>query len=210
MLALRGNERFARNLLGSLRDRSAVHLVVGPGRVFGAPKGGSDRSGIDELRDALSRVASIHSSPAALYFGSTIALAGLLIFLASKLARASAFQGPRSLVLPGEEGGVAGRVAFHRAHSSNLRGPALVYRRTLYEALSTMLDAEVKTQDQAASRLRAQGRPPSIVEDARALLGELDEIHAADGALSSRRYRRLVTRGERVLEALAAPAEGPR
>jgi hypothetical protein len=214
MLELRGNERFARNLLRMLRDRSRVHVVIGPGRVFGAPAGSADRSGVGELRDALSRVATIPTSPAVLYFASVIALGALVMFLASKLTRSEAFQGPRTLVLRGEEGGVAGRVSFHRTHSSNLRSPSLVYRRTLYEALSIMLDAEVKTPGQAASRLRARGIDEALAQGAERLLVELDAIHAArPGArelkLTARSYRRLVGRGERLLAAVEAALGAP-
>jgi hypothetical protein len=209
MLELRGNERFARNLLRMLRERSRVHLVVGPGRVFGAPRGASERSGIGELRDALSRVASIRTTPAALYFASALVLATLVFFLAAKLARSEAFQGPRALVLEGDQGGVLGRVRFHRTHSANLRSPTLVYRRTLYEALSIMLDDDVKNAQRAASSLRGCGVAEPLVGEARALLARLDEIHGARGSeaelrVSANVYRSLVERGERLLESLQA------
>jgi hypothetical protein len=209
MLALRGNERFARNLLRMLRDRSRVHLVVGPGRVFGAPRGASDRSGVGELRDALSRVASIGIPPNALFFASALVLAMLVVYLAARLARSEAFQGPRTLVLAGDEGGVLGRVRFHRTHSTNLRSPALVYRRTLYEALSIMLDDEVNNPERAASSLRARGVAESLVGEASALLARLDAIQGARGSeaelrISERLYRSLVGRGERLLVVLEA------
>jgi hypothetical protein len=212
MLELRGNERFARNMLRMLRDRSRVHVVVGPGRVFGAPPGSSSRSGVVEVREALSRVASIPTSPSALHFASVIALAGLVIFLASRLVRSHAFQGPRTLVLQGEEGGVPGRVSFHRTHSTNLRSPTLVYRRTLYEALSTMLHAEVNTPELAASGLRARGIEEALAGEARSILARLDEIHGgrAGGVglkVSSRVYRGLVARGERLLTSVEAALE---
>lgn len=212
-LELRENARFARNLLRHLRDRSRVHLVVGPGRVVGAPAGSGDRGAIRDLRDALNRVASIPTPPVGLYFTAVALLAFTVVYVAAKFFGSEAFQGPRTLVLRGTEGGVAGRVAFHREHSSNLRSPALVYRRTLYEALSTMLDAEVKNPAQAAARLR--GLDESLATSATELLERLERVHAARSGeighrVSRRDYLQLVERGEALLREVERRTGAPR
>lgn len=209
MLELRGNQRFAENLVDYLDgDRGGRLYLITPGAElvgrYGEP--GADRP-LHDVRAMLERLAEAELPEGALRIMAA-ALAGILMVLAAGvLPRSSPYVGAAMFARPSVPGGFAGRVDWFAQRPQNLADPAMVYKLELEIELHRRLGliAPVSVEDVAA-RMKARGMRAEDVNTATRLLRELAELReqwerGTNGdALAEARFRRIVASGEALLE----------
>ena len=114
------------------------------------------------------------------------------------------------------EGGFLGRVRFFGKRGRNLLSPALTYRRELEKALREQLSIDEGAGEQAIlAALGTRGLAAGAIAEARTLLRELAALQeGSDGPtpprVTSGRLRRLIGRGERLLQLIAPPGDATR
>jgi hypothetical protein len=208
MLELRGNRRFAANLVDYLVEGRGGRLVVVPptssiaGR-FGEP--GADRP-LHDLRAALERIAAAELPEGALRIAAA-ALAGIVLVLAAGvLPRSSPYVGAAMFARPSVSGGFAGRVAWFAQRPANLGDPAMVYKAELESELRRRLGLSGRAGPEEIARgMKASGARDEDAAAARALLVELAELKedmdrgTRGDALPEARFRRMVEVGDALL-----------
>ncbi|MDQ3035408.1 MAG: DUF4350 domain-containing protein [Myxococcota bacterium] len=208
MLELRGNRRFAENLLTYVAgDGGGRVLLVGPSAVLAGRYGepGADRP-FHDVRALLERIAVAEIPPGALRIAAA-ALAGILLVLAAGvLPRSSPYVGAAMFARPSIAGGFTGRVYWFSQRRANLGDPAMVYKLELETELHRRLGLIGPVgADEIATRMRAKGMRAEDVDTARALLSELAVLRdrwergAGGDALPESRFRRIVATGEGLL-----------
>lgn len=213
MMTLRGNRRFAENLVGYLTEGRAGRLIVVRPQVpvvgrFGEP--GADRP-LHDVRASLEQIASLDVPPLALRIGS-LALAAIAFILAlGALPRRSPYRTTRMFAREAAQGGFVGRVGFFSRPGANLLQPLMVYKFELEAEILRHLRRGGKTLlRDVLSAMRDKGMSEDEVDDMRTLLLTLDQLHAAQDrpatppAVSAKRFSELVRRGERLLERIAS------
>ena len=212
MLELGGNRRFAGNLatylLGQSGERSGGTLyLVPPGAVlagrFGEP--GADRP-LHDVRAAIEAISRAEIPAGALRIAGA-ALAGILLVLAAGvLPRSSPYVGASMFARPSVSGGFAGRVSWFAQRPANLGDPAMVYKHELESELRDRLGLPARFGvEELAARMKARGMRSDDVAAARALHGELAQVHeemergTRGDALPEARFRRLVQQGDALL-----------
>lgn len=215
MLALRGNRRFAANLLHYLEGeggrRGRVLLVLPRSELvgrFGEP--GADRP-LHALRRFLERLAAAELPPLALRGMALFFLLVLLVVATGALPRKSPYASSALFEPPAFVGGLAGRVAWYGGGTVDLLDPLLAYKRELETELGARLRLSPgATLADVGAALRGRGLDKTRIEDARALLVELGRI--ADRAerdpepVGAARLREVVRRGDALLSAVGRPA----
>ncbi len=209
MMALRGNRRFAENLIDYLTEgRSGRLVVVGPDTVvagrYGEP--GADRP-LHDLRASLERLAALELPPTALRIAS-LALAAIAVLLAlGALPRRSPYRSTRMFAREAAQGGFVGRVGFFARSRTNLLQPLMVYKFEFEAEILRHLTLGGRTLlRDVLSAMRHRGMNEDDVDDMRALLLTLDSLHAEQDkpasppTIGARRFRELVSRGDRLLE----------
>ncbi|MCB9591794.1 MAG: hypothetical protein H6719_03585 [Sandaracinaceae bacterium] len=212
MLSLRGNRRFAENLVDYLAgDRAGRLIVVRPGVPivgrYGEP--GADRP-LHDLRASLERVAHLDVPPLALRIAS-LALAAIAVILAlGALPRRSPYRSARMFAREAAQGGFVGRVGFFARPRTNLLQPLMVYKFELEAEILGMLALSGRTLlRDVLGAMRARGMNEQDLDDMRRLLLTLDRLHAdqdrpaAPPTVSPRRFRELVQLGDGLLEKLS-------
>jgi hypothetical protein len=209
MLELRGNRRFAENLVAYLDDERGGRLfVIAPearvvGR-YGEP--GADRP-LHDLRTTLSNIAKLDVPPLAIQIAS-VALAAIAFILAlGALPRRSPYRAERMFARAPAQGGFVGRVRFFGRRNVNLLQPLMVYKFELEEEIlqRLRLSGRALLRDVLAA-MRAKGLPEEDVNEMRKLLLELDRLRdlqdrpPAPPRVGKKRFRELIARGERLLE----------
>jgi len=213
MMRLRGNRRFAENLVAYLTEGRAGRLIVVRPEVpvvgrYGEP--GADRS-LHDLRSSLEQLASLDVPPLALRIGS-LALAAIAFILAlGALPRRSPYRTARMFAREAAQGGFVGRVGFFSRPGTNLLQPLMVYKFELEAEILRHLERGGKTLlRDVLSAMRERGMSEDDVDDMRTLLLTLDQLHAAQDrpatppTVTPKRFRELVDRGERLLERIAS------
>ncbi len=214
MLQLRGNHRFAENLVEYLTEvRGGTLYVVGPetrvvGR-FGEP--GADRP-LHDLRAALETVASLDIPGPALRIAA-LALAAIAVILAlGALPRRSPYRSARMFARPPSKGGFLGRVEFFSRRKVNLLQPLMVYKFELEDEILRRLSLSGRAllRDVLAA-MKRRGMPETDLNQMRELLLELDRLHGladqppAPPTVSARRFEELVERGDALLARISPP-----
>ncbi|MGE0787097.1 MAG: DUF4350 domain-containing protein [Sandaracinaceae bacterium] len=211
MQELRGNQRFAENLVEYLTEgRTGTLYVLGPearlvGR-FGEP--GADRP-LHELTSALESLASLDLPPPALRIASLALLAIAGILAVGALPRRSPYRNERMFARPPSQGGFVGRVEFFGTKKVSLLQPLMVYKFELEEEILRRLGLRERTllRDVLAV-LTQRGMSETDISKVRELMLELDHLHssmdkpAAPPTISAARFRELVSAGEAVLQSL--------
>jgi hypothetical protein len=214
MLEFRGNRRFARNLLEYLAEGRRLYVLTPDARLTGRYPGAERAPGIGRLREALAQLATPDLPPTAVGILAAAITAVLLFVAATALPRRSAFG--RSLTAQGVDtvAGLAGRVRYYRQTGRNLLPPLMTYRLELESALSRRLGVSGQASaDALADALLTRGVDATVAQDARALLRELEALSlsqqrpAAPPKVSPRRFRAMVSRGDRILADLDAPRD---
>lgn len=213
MLSLRGNRRFAENLVDYLVDgRGGRLVVVGPGVAmvgrYGEP--GADRP-LHDLRVFLERMSELDIPPLALRIAS-LALAAIAVILAlGALPRRSPYRSSRMFAREAAQGGFAGRVGFFARPGTNLLQPLMVYKFELEAQILSRLALSGRTLlRDVLGAMRARGMRDQDIDDMRRLLLTLDQLHAeqdrpaAPPRVTPRRFRELVRLGDGLLEKLAS------
>ncbi|UJR79036.1 DUF4350 domain-containing protein [Sandaracinus amylolyticus] len=209
MLELRGNRRFAENLVGYLEgERGGRVFLITPGAVmvgrYGEP--GADRP-LHDVRAMLERLADVELPESALRIAAA-AIAGILMVLAAGvLPRSSPYAGAAMFARPSVPGGFAGRIEWFSQRPANLGDPAMVYKLELEIELHRRLGLIAPVSiDDVANRMKARGMRADDVESARRLLGELAELReewergTRGDALPEARFRKILASGEALLE----------
>ncbi len=216
MLEFRDNERFARNLV--------VYLTEGGGRLFvvtrhttlvgryGEP--GSARP-FHDLRSWLEGLAGADAPPLALLLGAVVVASILLVVAVTSLPRRSPYDGSAMFGRPPASGGFVGRVGYFAGRSANLLHPLMVYKFELEgEIVRRMRRKERTLLRDVLEGLRAHGLSDAEVQQARALLLELDELRDRQDRppgppkISEARFHRIVATGEAILSKLSAEQPG--
>jgi hypothetical protein len=219
MLELRDNRTFARNLLRYVARDGRLLLAVGDVRWVGRHPSLAKTDPLAGVRDALARLADANLPPLAVQLSAAIVALVLLAATATMLPRREHFL--RAVALPrvAVAAGFAGRVRHFARRERDLAAPALAYKqgfeRALVEALG--LHGTIHLRDLEGGLSRA-GLPRELRDDAGRLLSELQALEQALARTDVRRdvgprkLHALVTRGERILGALAAlrPGQAPR
>lgn len=211
MLELRGNRRFAENLIDYLEDgRGGRLFVVGPearivGR-FGEP--GADRP-LHDLRASLEALAGLDLPPMALRVAS-LALAAIAVLLAiGTLPRRSPYRSAYMFARDAAQGGFVGRVGFFTQRGTNLLQPLMVYKFELEAEIIRRLALDGRTLLRDVLKvMRDRGMAANDVTEMRELLLTLDQLHDAQDrpatppSVGRRRFRELVATGDRLLTKL--------
>lgn len=215
MLELRGNRRFAENLLDYLEDgRGGRVFLIGPdvpvvGR-YGEP--GAARP-LHDLRSSLEAFASLNIPPLALRIASLALVAVATLFAFGVLPRRSPYRFERMFARAPAQGGFVGRVAFFGRRSSDLLQPLMVYKFELEaEVLSRLrLRGRALLRD-VLEGMRRRGLGEEDVAAMRTLLLELDRVRElADRPpgpprVTAKRFREVVAAGEDLLSRLEPEA----
>lgn len=208
MLELRGNRRFAENLVGYVAGEGGGRVLLVPprGRIvgrYGEP--GADRP-LHDLRALLEHLAQAELPPGALRVLAA-SLAGILLVLAAGvLPRSSPYAGASMFARPSVAGGFVGRVEWFSQRPANLGDPAMVYKLELETELARRFGlAWPVSPEQIAARMKARGMRAVDVEGARALLAELAALReewergTRGDALAEARFRKIVRDGDALL-----------
>lgn len=215
MLELRGNRRFAENLLGYLDDgRGGRLFVIGPdarliGR-YGEPGAGRP---LHDLRQSLEALASLELPPLALRIAS-LALAAIAVILAlGVLPHRTPYRTERMFARPPAQGGFVGRVGFFGRRKVNLLQPLMVYKFELEAEILTRLSLHGRALlRDVLTAMRERGIGEDDVNAMRALLLELDQLRDRSDRppgpprVGPARFQQLVATGERLLSRLEKEA----
>lgn len=223
MLELRGNERFARNLIDYVsldRDEPAGEpgrlVLVPPDGVivgrFGEP--GADEP-LHELRALLDSIAHYGLDPIALRIAAASLAVILLVIGSGVLPRRSPYGSASFAPRPSQVGGFVGRVGWYTARSSDLTEPLLVYKFELETELHARLGLSGRASlADVVSAMQRKKLSTTEVTAARTLLLELfavaehAERNAGSDPVSEARMRSLVARGDALLAAVARDRSG--
>ena len=210
MLELRDNRTFARNLLRYLARDGRLFVLVGDVRYVGRHPSLARTDPLAGLRDALTRLADANLPPLAVQLSAAIMALVLLAATATMLPRREHFL--RAIALPRVPvaAGLAGRVRHFAERPRQLAVPLLAYKQGFERALVEVLGlhGQINLRDLTQGLTRA-GLPPELRDDAGRLLDELQrleqELSRSDvrREVDARKLHGLVTRGERILGALA-------
>ncbi len=211
MLQMRGNRRFAENLIEFVSRPEGRVLIVPPdGRVGGHYGPSTLADPLSNLRTLLGELDRWSLPPAALRVLAASLAAILLLFGAGVLPKASPYGSASFATRPAQEGGFVGRVGWYAARAADLTEPFLVYKFELETELHARLGLSGRSSlMDVVQAMQKRGLSASEVEQARALLGELSraedraERHAGDHPISETLLRSLVTRGDALLERVA-------
>lgn len=219
MLEMRGNRRFAENLVAFVA-RPDGHLFVVPpdGVVVGRYGGSVLEDPVTELRSLLDVVDRASLPPEALRVAAASLAAILLLFAAGVLPKVSPYGSASFATRPAPEGGFVGRVGWYSARPGDLTEPFLVYKFELETELHARLGLSGRSSVMdVVQAMQKRGLSVSEVEGARALLLDLSrtadraERQVGDHQVPEARLRELVVRGDALLARLAssAPADLP-
>ena len=204
MLELRGNRRFAANLLAYLHGDTEGRVILVPptavvvGR-FGEP--GADRP-LHDLRALIERLSAVTLPPMALRIAGASLAAILLVLAAGLLPRRSPYVGASMFARDPVPGGFVGRVAWFAAHRTNLVEPLMVYKLELETELHRRLGLVGRaTLSDVAEAMKARRMSSEEVGRARMLLVELHELYENNQrgtaeAVTEARFREVMRRGE--------------
>ena len=207
MLEMRGNRRFAENLI--------AFIARPEGRVFVLPPDAqiTGRYGDGPLTDPLARVRALLDEidraafPPALLRVLSASLAAILLLLGAWiLPRVSPYGSASFATRPAAEGGFVGRVGWYAARAGDLTEPFLVYK---FE-LETELHARLALSGRASvmdvvQAMQKRGLSTSEIESARTLLIELSraedraERGGGEHPISEARLTAIVLRGDALL-----------
>jgi hypothetical protein len=216
---MRGNRRFAENLIAFVSQEGGRVLIVPPtGHVVGHYGGSALRDPLTELRALLDELARASLPPAALRVLAASLAAILLLFAAGVLPKVSPYGSASFATRPAAEGGFVGRVGWYAARATDLTEPLLVYKFELETELHARLGLSGRRSvTDVVQAMQKRGLSSAEVEGARALLLELSraqeraERDAGDHPIPEARLTSFVTRGDALLARVkrsAPSAEG--
>lgn len=218
MLQMRGNHRFAENLIAFVGQTGGRILIVPPdGRVVGRYGGSVLRDPLTELHGMLDELAHASLPPAALRVLAASVAAILLLFAAGVLPRSSPYGSASFATRPAAEGGFIGRVGWYASRAADLTEPFLVYKFELETELHARLGLSGRSSVMdVVQAMQKRGLSATEVESARALLLDLSrteeraERSSGDHPIHEARLALVVERGDALLERVrrAAPPRG--
>ncbi len=212
MLEMRGNRRFAENLVSFVARPDGHFYIVPPdGSVVGRYGGSELEDPISQLRTLLTEIDRASLPPEALRVGAAALAAILVLFAAGVLPRVSPYGSASFATRPAAEGGFVGRVEWYAARPGDLTEPFLVYKFELETELHSRLGLSGRSSVMDVMQaMQKRGLSVSEVESARALLLELSrtadraERQVGDHQVPEARLRDLVARGDALLARLGA------
>jgi hypothetical protein len=195
---------------GSVALRGGRLVIATPGVPvvgrFGEP--GADRP-LHDLRVAIERLADARLPAPAVWLAAAVLASILLLFAATSLPRRSPYDGRGMFARAPHAGGFVGRVGYYATGEASFLPPTLAYRFELEAELVRRLGlGPGALLGDVAGALRARGVPEREVEAARALLVELEALHARLDAppgpprVTGARVADMVRRGEALLARL--------
>lgn len=207
MLEMRGNRRFAENLVGFVAQPDGRVILVPPdGHVVGHYGENVLADPLTSLRELLDVVDRASLPPAALRVLVASLAAILLLFAAGVLPKASPYGSASFAPRPAAEGGFVGRVGWYAARAGDLTEPFLVYKFELETELHARLGLSGRSSvNDVVQAMQKRGLTAAEVGEARGLLGELSrtadraERNVGDHPVSEAQLRGLVARGEALL-----------
>ncbi len=212
MLEMRGNRRFAENLVEFVARPDGRLFVVPPdGHIVGHYGESSLHDPLTELRAILAELDRASLPPAALRVAAALFAAILLLFGASVLPKSSPYGSASFATRPAAEGGFVGRVGWYTARAADLTEPFLVYKFELETELHGRLGLSGRSSVMdVVQAMQTRGLSGTEVESARALLLELSraqdraERSAGDHPISEARLSAIVARGDALLTRVKA------
>jgi len=207
MLEMRGNRRFAENLIAFVqRPDGRVYIVPPDGVVVGHYGDSSLRDPLASARDILDEIDRASLPPTALRVLTASLAAILLLLAAGVLPRSSPYGSASFATRPAAEGGFIGRVGWYAARAGDLTEPFLVYKFELETELHARLGLAGRSSVMdVVQAMQKRGLSVSEVESARALLLELSraeeraERNAGDHPIAQTRMASIVSRGDALL-----------
>ena len=207
MLEMRGNRRFAENLIAFVaRPEGRVFLVPPDGRIVGHYGDSTLRDPLSSLRSLLDEIARASLPPAALRVLAASVAAILLLLAAGVLPKVSPYGSASFATRPAAEGGFVGRVGWYAARAGDLTEPFLVYKFELETELHSRLGLSGRSSvTDVVQAMQKRGLSGSEVESARTLLVELSrmaeraERNAGDHPIPQTRMATIVARGDALL-----------
>lgn len=207
MLEMRGNRRFAENLIAFVSRPGGRFLVLPPdGHVVGRYGRSSLGDPLTDLRALLDEIDRASLPPAALRVAAASLAAILLLFGAGVLPKTSPYGSASFATRPAAEGGFVGRVGWYAARAADLTEPFLVYKFELETELHARLGLSGRSSVMdVVQAMQKRGLSGSEVESARTLLLELGraeeraERNAGDHPISEARLTTVVQRGDALL-----------
>lgn len=217
MLAMRGNHRFAENLLSYVsREGGRVYLVPPHARILGEP-GAHGTPPLERVQELIETLAHASLPPDALRFAGAL-VASLLLLALFALPRTSPYGSSSFAPRPAAVGGFVGRVGWYASRSGDLTEPLLVYKFELENELHTRLGLTGRSPLNHvidAMQRRRLSRPE--LDAARALLVELARVaeraerSTGDAPpVSEAQLRDVVARGDALLAKLGGASSGGR
>jgi len=213
MLELRDNRTFARNLMRYLAYDGRLLLVVGDARWVGRHPSLARADPLASVRDALTKLADANLPPLAVQLSTAIVALVLLVATATMLPRREHFLRAIALSPVPVAAGLAGRVRHFAARDRDLAAPLLAYKQGFERALVEGLGLHGQINlDDMQNALAQAGLSRELRDDAGRVLAELQvleqELSRTDRRpdVGRRKLHAFVTRGERILAALATLA----
>lgn len=212
MLEMRGNRRFAENLVAFVA-RPDGHLFVVPpdGVVVGHYGGSSLQDPLTELRSVLDVIDRASLPPEALRVAAASLAAILLLFAVGVLPKGSPYGSASFATRPVAEGGFVGRVGWYSARPGDLTEPFLVYKFELETELHARLGLSGRSSVMdVVQAMQKRGLSGAEVERARVLLLDLSrtadraERQVGDHQVPEARLSDLVARGDALLARVGA------
>jgi hypothetical protein len=211
MLALPGNQRFARNLLDYLREGHPGRLVLAVGATpLSTPLRDRLNAPLDALRVVLARMSKVVLPPGLVAFLAVAVCGFVFLWVASLTRLRSPYAGMSLFARAPTMAGFAGRVAYFRAHPQDLTQPLIAFKIELEAELRHRLSlpAHIASHELAAA-LGRQGAASDLTARASRLFAELEEIAqqeergTAGPVIDAQRFRDAVRSGERILADVA-------
>jgi hypothetical protein len=207
MLEMRGNRRFAENLIAFVRRPEGRVLILPPdarihGR-FGESTLTDPLAGLRAVLDEINRASFPPAFLRVLAAGIAVVLLWLAVYV---LPKVSPYGSASFATRPAAEGGFVGRVGWYSARAGDLTEPFLVYKFELETELHARLGLAGRASvNDVATAMEKRGLSPSEVQMARALLVELSrtqdvaERNAGDHPIGEARLAAFVQRGDALL-----------
>lgn len=212
MPEMRGNRRFAENLVAFVA-RPDGHLFIVPpdGVVVGHYGGSALEDPLTELRSALAAIDRASLPPEALRVAAASLAAILLLFAVGVLPKGSPYGSASFATRPVAEGGFVGRVGWYSARPGDLTEPFLVYKFELETELHARLGLSGRSSVMdVVDAMQKRGLSGAEIERARALLLDLSrtadraERQVGDHQVPEARLADLVARGDALLARVGA------
>lgn len=212
MLELKGNRRFATNLLRSLQsDTGTIYLLHSNASLRGAFGDPSTLPPAQRARAVFEHLSTLDVPPIGVLWFAGMLLALFLVVSGSSLTAITPYRQSRLVPDPGTAGGFAARVAYHASSRHMLVHAGLSYRFELERALAERLGLRGAFHpDDAVRALREHGVAERDLGALSGALRTLDALVPSGGramrspSLSRRKLCAIVELGERILSHLDA------